>query len=80
MNPLLIPLVFKLIDFAFFAAEMHLDVSEVRGLLKVLQEKGEQITPEDMAALDAVIDEKLGVLREFSERTDPYIGINGDTS
>ncbi len=71
MNPLLIPFALKLIDFAFFAAEMHLDVSEVRGLLKVLQEKGEQITPEDMAALDAEIDKKINILREFAE---------GDTS
>ncbi len=67
MNPLLIGLIFKAIDFAFVAAEMHLDTTEVRATLKVLQEKGEQITPEDMAALDAVIDGKLDELKRLAE-------------
>ncbi len=71
MNPLLIPLVFKLIDFAFFAAEAHLDTTEVRTLLKVLQEKGEQITSADLAALDAVIDGKLEELRQLAEGDTP---------
>ncbi len=71
MNPLLIPLIFKLIDFAFFAAEAHLDTTEVRAHLKVLQEKGEQIGPEDMAKLDEIIDGKLEELRQLAE---------GDTS
>ncbi len=67
MNPLIIPFVLKLIDFAFVAAEMHLDTTEVRGLLKVLQEKGEQITVEDLAELDAIIDGKLDELKRLAE-------------
>lgn len=67
MNPLIIPLIFKLIDFAFIAAEAHLDTTEVRGLLKVLQEKGEQITAEDLVELDARIDGKLDELRLLAE-------------
>ncbi len=71
MNPLFIPLIFKLIDFAFLAAENHFDTTEVRALLKVLQEKGEQITPEDMAKLDAAIDGKLTYLRQLAEGDTP---------
>ncbi len=72
MNPLLIPLIFKAIDFAFIAAAARLDFTEVRATLKVLQEKGEQITQEDLDALDAVIDGKLEELRQLAEGIDPY--------
>ncbi len=67
MNPLIIPLLFKLIDFAFIAAEVRLDTSSVRAQIKVLQEKGEQITPEDVALLDTVIDGKMQQLRYLAE-------------
>ncbi len=67
MNQLIIPLIFKLIDFAFIAAEARLDTSAVRAQIKVLQEKGEQITPEDIAVLDELIDGKMQQLRYLAQ-------------
>ncbi len=67
MNPLIIPLIFKLIDFAFVAAEMRLDTSEVRGYIAFLQEEGEQVTQEDLDGLDELIDRKLAQLRYLAE-------------
>ncbi len=68
MSPLIIPLIFKLIDFAFIAAEMRLDTSEVRGYIAFLQEEGEQLTQEDLDGLDDLIDGKLETLAELAER------------
>lgn len=67
MNPFIIPLLFKLIDFAFIAAEARLDTVEVRGYIAFLQEKGEQVSQEDVDVLDKIIDGKLYELEALAK-------------
>ena len=67
MNPMILPILLKIIDLALTGAGGMPKLRAIRAEVVVLKAPGEQVTEEQLAALEIAIDEKLAELHRLAE-------------